>query len=920
MLAPPRAAELPEITGYRVERVLGYGGMGIVYRAWHLRLDRAVALKMLLAGPYARPEQRDRFLREAQAVAALRHPNIVQVHDAGEANGRPYFTMELVEGGDLAEQVRGVPQPARKAAGLVAMIADAVHTAHQSGIVHRDLKPNNILLTEDRTPKVTDFGLARRIETGDLTFTGAPLGSPSYMAPEQARGDKGAIGPATDVYALGAILYELLTGRPPFRSDTVSATLHQVATEEPVPPRRLNARVPRHLETICLKCLQKEPYKRYASAQALAEDLRRFERGEPIQARPVGKFERAGCWIRRRPALAAALACGLLLASALIVTVFWWHAQQTTLEAEAVAYAEADLNESERLRDRGEFKASAAVLGRAKDRLGDIVPPELRARLATAFDNLDLVIQLDAIRLERALVKPQALVGSPTELLGVLPRPMNQVSKDGQAFGPEALGRHYQEAFLKAGIGAPGDDPAEVAAHVRASPVRNVLVSALDDWSACAADPEQQAWVLAVVRHADPDSWRDRVRDPKTWDNAAALRELAERAPVAQQSPQLLAVLGARLRAKKLDAVRFLERVASAYPGDFWVNVEMGNALCERSDRGEAIGYYRTALALRPDTLSLRYSLGDLYLGQKRWDGAITEYEHAARLDPENAWCHNRLGFALAWKTGHEDEAIAQFQKAIRIDADNGWSHYFLAIALENKGSLDEAIDEFQKTARLFPEKRTESSQRARGLLLRLGRGAEARAAWKEELADHPARHDEWFGYAELCLFLGDETEYRRARRELLAQFGSSTDSVVAERVGRACLLLTGTEDEVTQAAALTERAVNSKGSQYDWSRPYFHFANGLAHYRRGRFDDAIATMTGDASKAAEYMGPSPRLVRAMALHKKGQKDEARELLTSAVDSYDWSADKATSREAWIAHILRREAEALIFREPAGPG
>ena len=195
--------------------------MGIVYRAWHLRLDRAVALKMLLAGAYARPEERDRFLREAQAVAALRHPNIVQVHDAGEVDGRPYFTMELVEGGDLADQIQGVPQPARQAADLVATIADAVHTAHESGIVHRDLKPNNILLTEDGTPKVTDFGLARRMEgDGELTFSGAPLGTPSYMAPEQARGDKGAIGPATDVYALGAILYELLTGRPPFRADT----------------------------------------------------------------------------------------------------------------------------------------------------------------------------------------------------------------------------------------------------------------------------------------------------------------------------------------------------------------------------------------------------------------------------------------------------------------------------------------------------------------------------------------------------------------------------------------------------------------------------------------------------------------------------------------------------------------------------
>jgi eukaryotic-like serine/threonine-protein kinase len=319
--------ELPQVPGYRVEGVLGSGGMGVVYRAWDLRLDRPVALKMLLAGAQARPTELERFLREAPAVAALHHANIVQVYDVGEVGGRPYFTMEFVEGGDLADKIQGTPQPACQAAGLVAALADAIHVAHQSGIVHRDLKPSNVLLTADGTPKVTDFGLARRLVRGDgqLTLSGVPMGTPSYMAPEQARGDKTALGPATDVYALGAILYELLTGRPPFRAETATATLLQVAAQEPVPPARLNPRVPRDLQTICLKCLYKEPHKRYASAQALAEDLRRFERGEPIKARPVGSVERAVRWARRRPALAGALASGVLLASALVVTVLWWY-------------------------------------------------------------------------------------------------------------------------------------------------------------------------------------------------------------------------------------------------------------------------------------------------------------------------------------------------------------------------------------------------------------------------------------------------------------------------------------------------------------------------------------------------------------------------------------------------------------------
>ena len=212
------AAELPQIPGYEVQEVLGYGGMGVVYKAWHKRLNRAVALKMMLAGVYARPEELKRFLREAESLAALRHPNFVNVYDVGDLDGRPYFTMEHVEGGSLAQKLAGTPQPPGSAAAFVATLAAAVHTAHQSGIVHRDLKPGNVLLTADGTPKISDFGLARRMEgNGGVTTNGLPVGTPNYMAPEQARGTRNAIGPATDVYALGAILYELLTGRPPFR-------------------------------------------------------------------------------------------------------------------------------------------------------------------------------------------------------------------------------------------------------------------------------------------------------------------------------------------------------------------------------------------------------------------------------------------------------------------------------------------------------------------------------------------------------------------------------------------------------------------------------------------------------------------------------------------------------------------------------
>src|SRR5262245_9698211 len=278
--SPPPLEEngvLPSIPGYEVEAILGQGGVGVVFRARDLRLGRPVALKMLLAGAYAGPTELARFRREAEAVAGLCHPNIVQIYEVGDHEGRPYFTMELVEGGTLAQKLTAAPPAVRWAAELVATLADAVAVAHSTGIIHRDLKPANILLTADGTPKISDFGLARRLKGEDgLTWTGTAVGTPSYMAPEQASGKAGPIGPAADVYGMGAVLFQLLTGRPPFRGGTALETFRQVLSDEPVRPSRLNPSVPRDLESVCLKCLQKDPRRRYSSATELAEDLRRY--------------------------------------------------------------------------------------------------------------------------------------------------------------------------------------------------------------------------------------------------------------------------------------------------------------------------------------------------------------------------------------------------------------------------------------------------------------------------------------------------------------------------------------------------------------------------------------------------------------------------------------------------------------------
>ncbi len=308
------------LPGYERHGELGRGGMGVVYKARQAKLNRVVALKMILSGVHAGEDDLARFRTEAEAIARLQHPNIVQVHEIGEHDGKPFFSLEFCSGGSLEKQLDGTPRTPVAAAELVRTLAAGVQAAHDHHILHRDLKPANVLLAEDGSPKITDFGLAKKMDDqSGATRTGSIMGTPSYMAPEQAEARKD-IGPAADTYSLGAILYELLTGRPPFKAATALDTILQVVADEPVAPRQLNAQVPRDLETICLKCLHKDPARRYTRAADLADDLGRFLRHEPVQARPVSRLERGWRWCRRNRALTAAGLLGLfVLACAVVV-------------------------------------------------------------------------------------------------------------------------------------------------------------------------------------------------------------------------------------------------------------------------------------------------------------------------------------------------------------------------------------------------------------------------------------------------------------------------------------------------------------------------------------------------------------------------------------------------------------------------
>jgi hypothetical protein len=354
------AEALPSIPGYEILGELGRGGMGVVYKARQTALGRIVALKMILVGRHAGSAALDRFRAEAEVIAKLSHPNVVQIYEVGEHEGLPFFSLEYCAGGSLADHLNGRPLPPRDAARLTETLARAVQAAHDAGVIHRDLKPANVLLqasrgrqppsgsapaqapstpgadapgSPDLVPKITDFGLARRIDRQGLTAPGAFLGTPAYVAPEQASGSGEAVGPAADVYALSAILYEMLTGRPPFRGASALETLDMVRTQEPTPPRRLAPRLPRDLETICLKGLHKDPGRRYQSARDLADDLARHLHGEPIHARRVGWLERALLWALRHPTRAVVLALSAVLLGLMALLLATYAAGRRELAA-----------------------------------------------------------------------------------------------------------------------------------------------------------------------------------------------------------------------------------------------------------------------------------------------------------------------------------------------------------------------------------------------------------------------------------------------------------------------------------------------------------------------------------------------------------------------------------------------------------
>jgi tetratricopeptide (TPR) repeat protein len=786
--SPVTPADLPQVPGYEVLELLGHGGMGVVYKARQLSLGRLVALKMIVAGAAAEAEDLARFRTEAEAVACLQHPNIIQIHEVGQVQGSPYVALEYVAGGSLAQKLAGQPQPPRAGAQLVETLADAMHHAHERGILHRDLKPANVLLAAcgladpaspqtEFIPKITDFGLAKKLDVGSgQTQTGAILGTPSYMAPEQAQGAGKRVGPAADVYALGAILYECLTGRPPFKAVTLYDTLQQVLNQEPVPVRYLQPQVPRDLETICLKCLRKEPGQRYASGADLADDLRRFLNGEPIQARPIGSVERLGRWCRRNPRVAVltAAVAGLLVAVSALSTL-------------GALYAAALRAREHEQWQRAENNAAEAIKRQEE-------AERARQRTWKALEDVSDLGLSDPLSQQKALTPQQ-----------------EQLLKKLLA---------YVEEFAKE-TGQTPEGRAQVAkAHYRVGFIRKSLGLNADAESAC-----RRAVALFVqLAHEFPDVPGHRSDLAGTYNILARALDALGRGNEARSEYQNAITLWQKLSEEIPTEPDFRVGLATSKSNLAILLQDLGEREAARTEYQEAIAIddklvadfpevpdYRASLALLHNNLAaLLVDLGENLQARSEYEKAIAIQETLHEQFPtwsvyraELATSYNNLGTHLL-NLGKGVQSRTDLEKAIKLRtglvgefpaapdfrADLAHSHNDLGTTLENMGLRKEAQDEYLQAISLaknladaFPDVPSFRQQLAQGhnnlgsLLQFLGQLEEARTHHQQALelreklgSDFPTVPDYQWNWAHshnnLALVIRDLGRKAEARKE----------------------------------------------------------------------------------------------------------------------------------------------------------
>jgi serine/threonine-protein kinase len=778
---------LPQVPGYDVLDILGHGGMGVVYRARQRSLDRFVALKMIRNAHVSSPAERLRFRAEALAVAQLTHPHIIQIHEIGEHDGVPYISLELVEGGTLDDWLSERPQPALEAAAFVEQVARAVQFAHARGLMHRDLKPSNLLLDwgphnaervhlGQATPKIADFGLVKQIDATDgLTRTGEVMGTPSYMAPEQANPSAGATGPWTDVYALGAILYELLTGRPPFEGPTGLDTLRLVLDSEPVAPRRLRRDIPADLETIVLKCLAKDPRQRYLSAEDLADDLARFAAGEPIRGRPIGALTRLGRRMRRNPVVAGLAGVLLLLLAGLgIFALALWHrdAEHHRLGLQTVDKHLADVADLEReaLRTRApeDFDRALQKLELAEEHLQRIREPYLFEQAAAVQQRLlrnRALAQDDQQEKSRDAAFVQVLDSARLDLLGA--------EEDGRMVVTN--GQTLRQALLDNGIPVGKAGPDELVAAVRKrGRIQREIVDAMVECYPGLANEKEVGDFLAAIDALEGDPAARQVLEWLARDPERMLEPANQRLLRKLPASYTLVTSSSLVHRENTDgAVRVLRAGIVVQPENFWLHYSLGHVLQTRQPPAPAAALtaFFAALAVRPSSGHTLTNLGCALMGVGRQEEGLEYLEKACRLHPNFASYHNNLAIALR-HVGQLDRARAELRRALEIDPRYPNALVEMAGVELESGKLADAATWLGKAIEAVPREgtmrttltlrlqRTQQYQKLEGKLERVLSGQV-----------QPASAIDWADLIELCYFKGKHLDAYRLSKQAFARF-----------------------------------------------------------------------------------------------------------------------------------------------------
>jgi eukaryotic-like serine/threonine-protein kinase len=731
---------------YELLERIGQGGMGLVYKARQRVPNRLVAIKMILAGRFASEHDVKRFQNESEAAAELDHPHIVPIYEVGEHDGYHYFSMKLIEGTNLQREKAAYVADPRRAARLIATIARAIHHAHQRGVLHRDLKPSNILIDGAGTPFVVDFGLAKRLHSAlELTHGDANLGTPRYMAPEQVARDWGAVTTATDVYGLGNVLYVLLTGVPAAQGLSPSEIYERVANRRPEPPSKLNRRVHRDLETICLKCLEKEPAKRYSSTEELALDLERWLDGKPIKARPVGPLGWTSRWCRRHPG-EAILGSVAVAATLFIVAMGGWL---------AVDAARKDVEAQRRIALEWETAIQALAAGqstRANEAfaratgLASTASASARRHVAPRLADLHTLFRLEDIR-------------------------MNHLEAPEDGLGLARAATLYAAAFRDYGIDVELGRPADVAAQFKDRDVKGALVAALDDWAHNATDNVARVRLLSIADAAEgqPGSLTSRVRGARSDGNKSALLQLAEEARSSAQRPATLVSLATGLREQGAleQAVNLLRTAQEDQPGDFWLNLEFATTLMlwRPGEPREALPFITAALALSSRNPGVYAYVGNAQVKAGKLADAEASYRQAIRLNPMFAVARSNLGYVLNEQSKLK-EAEAMLARATELDSRNPRTYYNLGLNLQRQGKNELAVEAYRQAINLKPNY-AEAFNNYGNTLTALGRFDLAAAAFDKAIDFRPryarAHYNRGFLLDQLRRFNEARESYRQA-------------------------------------------------------------------------------------------------------------------------------------------------------------